>query len=60
MRMVVAGLESAQPCYGENILLSSMLTKDSSFFFNNTLSAVAETITTLLIGYTPIQNGFGV
>ena len=59
--MVVAGLESAQPCYGENILLSSMLTKDSSFFFfNNTLSAVAETITTLLIGYTPIQNGFGV
>lgn len=33
MRMVVAGLESAQPCYGENILLSSMLTKDSSFFF---------------------------
>ena len=39
-----------------------MLTKDSSFFFffNNSVSAVAETITTLLIGYTPIQNGFGV
>ena len=37
------------------------------FFFNNSLSAVAEslhcsleTITTLLIGYTPIQNVFGV
>ena len=69
VRMVVAGWESAQPWYGGSILLLSILTKDSFFFFfnNNSLSAVAEslhcsleTITTLLIGYTPTQNVFGV